>query len=283
MELNNIRLSEIMGRPDFAPIIEPALNRLLVDAATEEPSVYSELFTSFPLMSNNVKFPSFNGLTVGKITEGQEIPFVSLGVGAQFITAEDYGVRAGFTHEMVRDDQYDVIRYTTMELGRAHTRTKNRVAFKMLEAAAGHTEAAATPGTLTIDDIRKAKIYGATLKELGSNIPRPAIYTHIVMHPEQSNLLLPAKQDETPPGIVFNMQTGELTGVAGLRVLVTSWLSPGVVLLVNANNQLLYCEREALHMSMIERFATAAEEVRSLEAYTFAVLNSNNVYKITLA
>ena len=277
----NVRISELQGRADFADIMTYGLNPLLLDGANEEPSQFEQLFTRFELTRNNVPFPTFKGLVVGKIVEGQEIPFVSLGTGTQTISAEDYGVRSGFTHQMIRDDQVDVIRFTTLELGKAHTRTKNRVAFAALEAGAGNSAAAANNGTLSIADIRAAKKAGAKFREEGTNIPRPVYFTHLIMNPDQQDDLIPSTADTTPPGIVLDPNTGDVKGVAGLQVIITAWLTPGVALLVRAKDKLLYAVREELRLDRTENFATAAEEVRTLEAYTFAILYGDNVYKIT--
>jgi hypothetical protein len=277
----NVRLSEIQGRSDFADVMVYGLNPLLLESANEEPSAFEEIFANFQLTRDNVPFPTFKGLVVGRIVEGQEIPFVSLGTGTQTVSAQDYGVRCGFTHQMIRDDQVDVIRFTTIELGKAHIRTKNRVAFKALEAAAAHTMASSTSGALTLGDIRTAKKNAALFKEAGTNIPRPVYFTHLIINPDQEDDLLPATMQQIPPGIVLNAATGDIQGVAGLSIIKTAWLTPGVALLVRAKDKLLHCIREELHLDRTENFATAAEEVRTLEAYTFAILYGDNVSKIT--
>lgn len=281
IKFGNMRISELQGRADFGDLMAYGLNPLLLEGANEEPSQYEIIFQRFELTRNNIPFPTYKGLVVGRIVEGQEIPFVSLGTGTQTIVAEDYGVRCGFTHQMIRDDQVDVMRYTTMELGKAHTRTKNRVAFASLEAGAANSKAAAVSGTLSIKDIRDAKKAAAQFKEDGTNIPRPVHFTHLVMNPDQQDDLIPETADKTPPGIVLDPNTGDIKGVAGLSVIISAWVTPGVALLVRAKDKLLYCVREELKLDRTENFATAAEEVRTLEAYTFAVLYGDNVYKIT--
>lgn len=281
MEFGNMRISELQGRADLGDLLAYGLNPLLLEGQNEEPSQFEEIFTRFELTRNNIPFPTYKGLVVGKIEEGQEIPFVSLGTGTQTISAEDYGVRCGFTHQMLRDEQVDVMRYTTLELGKAHTRTKNKVAFAALEAGAGHSTAAGTSGTLSITDIRNAKKAGALFKESGTNIPRPVHFTHLVINPDQQDDLLPQTLDKIPPGIVLDPTTGDIQGAAGLKVIITAWVTPGVALLVRAKDKLLYCVREELRLDRTEVFATAAEEVRTLEAYTFAILYGDNVYKIT--
>ena len=277
----NVRISELQGRADFADLMVYGLNPLLLEGASEEPSQFETIFQRFELTRNHIPFPTYKGLVVGKIEEGQEIPFISLGTGTQTISAEDYGVRCGFTHQMIRDDQVDVMKYTTMELGKAHTRTKNRVAFAALESGAGNSKAATIPGTLAIKDIRDVKKAAAQFKEDGTNIPRPVHFTHLIMNPDQQDDLIPDTLDKTPPGIVLDPNTGDIRGVAGLSVIVTAWVTPGVALLVRAKDKLLYCVREELKLDRTENFANAAEEVRTLEAYTFAVLYGDNVYKIT--
>lgn len=276
-----IRISELQGRADFADLMVYGLNPLLLDGANEEPSQYEEIFQTFNLTRNNIPFPTYKGLVVGKIEEGQDIPFVSLGTGTQTISAEDYGVRCGFTHQMIRDDQVDVMRFTTIELGKAHTRTKNKVAFGALEAGAGHSKAASTPGTLTLKDIRDAKKEAAQFKESGTNIPRPTYFTHLIINPDQQDDLIPSTMETVPPGVVLDPNTGDVKGVCGLSVINTAWVTPGVALLVRAKDKLLYCVREELQLDRTENFANAAEEVRTLEAYTFAILYGDNVYKIT--
>lgn len=277
----NVRISELQGTSDFADVMAYGLNPLLLDGANEEPSAFEQIFQRFELTRNNVPFPTFKGLVVGKIVEGQEIPFTSLGTGTQTISAEDYGVRCGFTHQMIRDDQVDVIRFTTIELGKAHTRTKNRVAFKALEAGAGNSVAASTAGTLTLKDIRDAKRTASLFTEDDTNIPRPVYFTHLIMNPDQQDDLIPADNSHIPPGIVFDQNTGDIKGVCGLSVIFTAYVTPGVALLVRAKDKLLYCVREELQLARTENFSTAAEEVRTLEAYTFAILYGDNVYKIT--
>lgn len=277
----NVRISELQGRADFADLMVYGLNPLLLEGANEEPSQFETIFQRFELTRNHIPFPTYKGLVVGKIEEGHEIPFISLGTGTQTISAEDYGVRCGFTHQMIRDDQVDVMKYTTMELGKAHTRTKNRVAFAALESGAGNSKAATISGTLAIKDIRDAKKAAAQFKEDGTNIPRPVHFTHLIMNPDQQDDLIPDTLDKTPPGIVLDPNTGDIRGVAGLSVIVTAWVTPGVALLVRAKDKLLYCVREELKLDRTENFANAAEEVRTLEAYTFAVLYGDNVYKIT--
>lgn len=276
-----IRISELQGRADFADLMVYGLNPLLLDGANEEPSQYEEIFQTFNLTRNNIPFPTYKGLVVGKIEEGQDIPFVSLGTGTQTISAEDYGVRCGFTHQMIRDDQVDVMRFTTIELGKAHTRTKNKVAFGALEAGAGHSKAANTPGKLTLQDIRDAKREAAQFKESGTNIPRPTYFTHLIINPDQQDDLIPSTMETVPPGVVLDPNTGDVKGVCGLSVINTAWVTPGVALLVRAKDKLLYCVREELQLDRTENFANAAEEVRTLEAYTFAILYGDNVYKIT--
>ena len=75
---------------------------------------------------------------------------------------------------MIRDDQVDVMRFTTMELGKAHTRTKNRVAFAALEAGAGHTVAAGTAGAWTKKgDTTFARTFGAQVAANAENTVTP--------------------------------------------------------------------------------------------------------------
>ena len=75
--LNGMRISEMMGRSDFPELMEYGLNPLLLEGANEEPSAFEQLFQTFQLTRNNIPFPTMKGLVVGKIVEGQEIPFIA--------------------------------------------------------------------------------------------------------------------------------------------------------------------------------------------------------------
>jgi len=103
----------------------------------------------------------------------------------------------------------------------------------------------------------------------------------LIINPDQQDDLIPATLQQLPPGIVLDQNTGDIKGVAGLSIIITAWLTPGVALLVRAKDKLLYAVREDLKLDRAETFATAAEEVRTLEAYTFAILYGDNIYKIT--
>jgi len=279
--VQGVRISELQGRSDFPDLMEVGLNPLLLQGANEEPSAFEQIYDRFELTRNNIPFPSFKGLVVGKIEEGEDIPFINLGTGKITISAEDYGVRCGFTHQMIRDDQVDVMRFTTIELGKAHTRLKNQVAFAALEAGAGHSKASSTPGTLLLSDIKTIKTEASQFREDGTNIPRPVYFTHLIINPDQEDDLAPATLQQLPPGVVLDPNTGEIKGAAGLSIIKTAWVTPGVALLVRAKDKLLYCVREELRLDRTERFSNASEEVRTLEAFTFAILYGDNVYKIT--
>lgn len=281
IKVKNLRLSEMMTHSDFNDIMAEALNPLLLQNNNEEDILFEQLFDTFPLTRDTVKFPFFKGMVVGKITDGEEIPMITMAHGSQSITTEDYGVRAGFTHGMIRDDQYDVIRFTTIELGKAHRRTKNMVAFKALEAGAGNSYAALTSGTLALKDIRAAKKKGSLLTEVGTGILRPVYYTHLVIHPDQEDDFMPEDTTKIIPGLAFDQNTGDLKGVAGLKVIKSPWITPGVALLVKAKDKLLYCERESLAFAQNSNFANATEEVRTMESYTFAILYGDHIAKIT--
>lgn len=118
-------------------------------------------------------------------------------------------------------------------------------------------------------------------REKDTNIPRPVYFTHLIINPDQQDDLLPEQLQQIQPGVVLDQNTGDIKGVCGLSVIVTAWVTPGVALLVRAKDKMLYCVREELRLDRTENFSTAAEEVRTLEAYTFAILYGDNVYKIT--
>lgn len=222
---------------------------------------------------------------MGAITEGQEIPFVNLGMGKCSVTAEEYGVRAGYTHQMIRDGEIDVMRYTTQELGRAYARLQCKCAWSALKNGAGMTlsgveEDGDYEGLSAYELVREAKKYGLNLKEADTDIPRPVAYNTLILHADDVDRFLPKFNFENHFGITFNATTGELSGVAGLRVIVTPYIDSGHAYVIKAKDGLLYLEREGVQLADTERFETRCQEVRLTSAFTFAVLKPDNVTEI---
>lgn len=280
-------ISEIQGRPDFTNLLKIGLEPLLVQGTELEVNDWKGLFQSIKMSRYSMTFYAMGGLTVGRIVEGQEIPFVSLGTGRITVTAEEYGVRAGYTHQMIRDGEIDIMRYTTQELGRAFARTQSEVAFGTLKNGAGfkvgYKQALDTTNHLgIIDALRLALLKGQEIKEKATKIPRPVYYDTIVMNPVDADAIVPYVYGDTtyPTGMTFDPATAKLTGLLGCRVIITPWLSKDTIILCKANDGMMYLEREGLNLAHTERFETACEEVRLMSAWTFAIIKSQNVVRL---
>lgn len=276
----NFSISEIQGRADFGDLLANALQPVLIEGTELENSDWREVFQSMNMQRYSMTFYSLQGVVMGAITEGQEIPFVNLGMGKCSVTAEEYGVRAGYTHQMIRDGEIDVMRYTTQELGRAYARLQCKCAWGALKAGAGTTISDATGTKSAYDLVRKAKKYGLNLKEADTDIPRPVAYDTLILHADDVDRFLPKFNFENHFGITFNATTGELSGVAGLKVLVTPYIDAGKAYAIKAKDGLLYLEREGVQLADTERFETRCQEVRLTSAFTFAILKPDNVVEI---
>ena len=282
-----LNIQEIMGRADFGDLLKDGLNPVLIEGTEMETSEWKEIYQSMQMTKYSMTFYTLGGLAVGRIVEGQEIPFVNLGSGKTQVYAEEYGVRAGYTHQMIRDGEIDVMRYTTQELGKAHARKQNEVAFNALTSVAGCTcnykTINDTNGLGLIDAIRFALAKALLICD-SDHIPRPVAYDTIVINPMTAYDLIPSRyggDEDLPTGLVFDPATGKLTGILGLRVVVTPWIANGTVILCKAKDGILYLEREGLSLDRTERFETACEEVRIMSAWTFAILKAHNVCKLT--
>lgn len=274
-------ISEIQGRPDFGDLLSNALQPVLIEGTELENAVWKEIFQTMNMQRYSMTFYSLQGVAMGAITEGQEIPFVNLGMGKCSVTAEEYGVRAGYTHQMIRDGEIDVMRYTTQELGRAYARLQCKCAFSALVAGKGTTVKSGLNETNTAYElVRKAKKYGLTLKEGDTDIPRPVAYDTLVLHADDVDRFLPKFNFENHFGITFNQTTGDLSGVAGLKVIITPYITAGKAYAIKAKDGLLYLEREGVQLANTERFETRCQEVRLTSAFTFAILKPDNVVEI---
>lgn len=283
----NFSISEIQGRADFGDLLANALQPVLIEGTELENSDWREVFQSMNMQRYSMTFYSLQGVVMGAITEGQEIPFVNLGMGKCSVTAEEYGVRAGYTHQMIRDGEIDVMRYTTQELGRAYARLQCKCAWNALKAGAGMTlsgvdsaDGNAYYGLSAYELVREAKKYGLNLKEADTDIPRPVAYDTLILHADDVDRFLPKFNFENHFGITFNATTGELSGVAGLRVIVTPYIDSGHAYVIKAKDGLLYLEREGVQLADTERFETRCQEVRLTSAFTFAILKPDNVTEI---
>lgn len=278
-----LNIAEIMGRADFGDLLKDGLNPVLIEGTEMEVSEWKDVFQSINMQKYSMTFYAMGGLTVGRIVEGQEIPFVNLGTGRVTVTAEEYGVRCGYTHQMIRDGEIDVMRYTTQELGRAYARCQCEAGFGALVAGAGFVSNYDGTTNTLLKAIRYALKKGQLVYERDTKIPRPVAYDTLVINPQDLDALVPTTYggDATiPTGLTFDPATGKVTGLLGLRVIVTPWVATGTSVLCKAKDGLLYLEREGLSLDRTERFETAAEEVRLLSAFTFAILKSQNVVKI---
>ena len=284
-----LNISEIQGRADFGDLLKDGLNPILIEGTEMEVSEWKNIFQSMNMQKYSMTFYAMGGLTVGRIVEGQEIPFVNLGTGRITVTAEEYGVRAGYTHQMIRDGEIDVMRYTTQELGRAFARTQCEAGFGALVAGAGfhvaYNPVASTDAnkcSLT-QAIRFALTKGQLIYERDSKIPRPVSYDTLVINPQDLDTLVPEYYggDATiPTGLTFDPTTGKVTGLLGLIVVVTPWIPLGTQILCKAKDGLVYLEREGVSLDRTERFETACEEVRIMSAFTFAILKSHNIIRL---
>lgn len=275
------KINEIMGRPDFPDLLSKALQPTVIEGAELEPNQWKELFQTVQMNRYSMDFLSFGGLSVGRITEGQEIPFVNLGYGRTSVRAEDYGVRLGFTHQMLRDEEYDLMTYSTREAGKGYARTQNAVAFALIQSGGTDLDSEISSASITdlAGKVRYCLTYGLTNKEDG--VVKPIAYDTIVINPVDVASFAPAKVEDAVPGIVFDPVTGRLTGIMGLKVVVTPYITAGEVYVLKAKDELLYLEREAMTVDRTERFETACEEVRLMGAFTFACLNAKKIVHFT--
>jgi len=271
---------EMQTRTDFPDLLEYGLEPLLIDSYFSEvqETKYQEFFTPFTMTRNSLPFPSMKGFQIGKIVEGEAPPIVSLKPGPKTtITVEDFGALIGITHAMMRDGEVDLMRYNVMELGRAHARKKDSVAAYLLANGAGQIIG---PVANTIGNLRAARISGLEIYETDTGIKRPKRYNSIIISPARLEELVPTSTTAIVPGIAIDPRTGDVTGIAGMKCITWLEIPDDFTLLVVAKDKMLECIRETLSIANAEDFKTRSEMVRSGEAYTFAILDADNVMKV---
>jgi len=171
------------------------------------------------------------------VAEGADIPINVGAFTSVTLTPEKSGVAVPISKEMVEDAAWDVIEFQLAEAGRAMAEVETAKIISTMIADAGNTAAAATSGTLAYDDI--VGILGLIQTD---NFLQDYIQTgrgYLVVHPDQyADLLKDAKIRDTHVfgGTVAVAPTGRIETILGLNVRVTTKITSGTALIVDAEH-----------------------------------------------
>jgi len=279
-ELLNMDIAEMETRSDFPDLLAYGINPLLIDSYFNEVpnTLFQNFFTVFPLSRNEVPFPSLKGFQIGKIVEGEPYPMVSLKAGPEVIVkAEDWGSLLKISHAMIRDSQVDVMKYNVMEVGKAHARKKDEVSAYLLANAAGQIYG---PVANTVANLRAARIAGLEIYETDTMIKRPRYYNSLIMSPARAEELLPPMTTTFFQGVAIDTNTGDVKGVAGMKLYRWLWIPDDFCLMIRAKEKMLQAVREGLNIANAHEFSTNSEAVRSNEAFTFAALDGDEIQRV---
>jgi len=279
-QLLNMTLAEMQTLSDFPDLLEYGLNPLLIDAYFSEVQMtqFQNFFNVFPLSRNDIPFPSMKGFQIGRIVDGEEYPLVSLQKGPKItVSAEDWGCLLNISHNLIRDSLIDIIKFNVMEVGRAHARKKDEVAAYLMGNSAGQTTG---PVVNEVQAIRDARILGLEIYEEDTGIKRPRYYNSLIISPSRLEELVPATTTNFFQGVTVAPTTGDVRGIAGMKVYSWLWIPDDFCLLAVAKDKMIQAVREGLTIANANEFKTNSELVRSNEAFTFAVLDANNIMKV---
>jgi HK97 family phage major capsid protein len=177
----------------------------------------------------SLKIPRAKLSKAYEVAEGAEIPIGTEDYDSVTLTPKKYGVRPLISREMIEDAEWDVIQYQLAEAGRSMADIEAEKIITQMISDAGNSAAAATSGTLAYADVADM------IKLIMTDNYNADI---MAVHPTEFADLLKdtAIQKAMDWGGPAVAPTGRIATLLGLRVLVSTKVTSGTVLLVDSKH-----------------------------------------------
>jgi HK97 family phage major capsid protein len=242
-----------------------------------------ELCAVFVKEDPSLKVPRHKTLVSARypVAEGADIPVNVGAFDSVTLTPEKSGVAVPISREMIEDAAWDVVEFQLREAGRAMAEVETERIIAQMIADAGNSAAAATAGTLAYDDI-----VGMINLIQADNFLQDYIQTgrgYLVVHPDQYADLLKdssVKQAHSWGGIAV-APTGRLETILGLNLRVTTKITSGTALVVDAEHAgALFIRRDITVENYEDPIKDLAGAVLTAR-WKYATMQANAIGKIT--
>lgn len=233
-----------------------------------------ELVTVMAKDQPSIKIPRAKLSKAYEVAEGAEIPIGTEDYDSVTLTPKKYGVRPLISREMVEDAEWGVIQYQLAEAGRAMADIETEKIITQMISDAGNSASAASAGTLAYADVADM------IKLIMSDNFNADV---LAVHPSEFADLLKdtAIQKAMEWGGPAVAPTGRIATLLGMRVLISTKVASGTVLLVDSKHAgVLFIRRDITaedYEDPVKDLAGVAVTAR----WAYATLRANAIGKIT--
>jgi len=233
-----------------------------------------ELVTVMAKDEPSIKIPRAKLSKAYEVAEGAEIPIGTEDYDSVTLTPKKYGVRPLISREMVEDAEWDVIQYQLAEAGRAMADLETEKIITKMISDAGNSAAAATSGTLAYADIVDM------INLIMTDDFAPDV---MAVHPSEFADLLKdtAIQKAMEWGGPAVAPTGKIAGLLGMRVLISTKVTSGTVLVVDSKHASVLFIRRDITAEEYEDPVKDLAGVAITARWIYNTMRANAIGKIT--
>jgi len=306
-------IREAFTRSEGSQLFVTSLNKLLLRGYDSTPKNHLAVANLVNITSKDIKFPLLYGVSPTLIPEGSEIPYSEISPTAVTVEPLKFGMRMGFTNEMLDDNEVGLMAWNTERMGARMAELEAAETFKCLETfyASGLTgdigpyyrgsKYTTYSGTNTVSNIQIdmsavtlntweeaiseaiARLASQTLTVGSRTIDYPVVADTIIVNPKQ---LIPVRrvldaQIAQARGNLRLIDTGAIAIGGGsnvmrgmLNIIATPYITTNHAFIGKAQGGgLVFVRRAPLAIDKTENFATDCTDARALERFLPAVVD----------
>lgn len=133
-----IKLIDLVTTEDIKPFVPKVVRRIIVEAIEPALLIVNNLFTKVSIPDGQmVEIGALSGIVAGKVAQGGDYPTSTLAmdaVGATMqITVSKYGCAINIAQEVLKDNQFDVMKLWFRAAGAALARAKEAQAIRLID------------------------------------------------------------------------------------------------------------------------------------------------------
>lgn len=127
-------VKEYITRSEGNQLFTQAINAMLIEGLQPElPDQVRSLFTNMPLNGRrDINFPSVRGFIPDMVPELAEFKFVDQDYTSVTVTPRKFGMRLGYSREMLDDNEVGLLGWRAREVGRSHRQLHQDEAVKCI-------------------------------------------------------------------------------------------------------------------------------------------------------
>ena len=129
----DFNIKEYLTRSEAPAAFTTAINDKLIEGlAPELGQEFSLIYDTVNIARRNITFPSIRGVNPDYVPELGEFKFADHAFTSITVTPEKFGMRLGFSREMLDDNEIGLMGWRAKEVGRSHRELNRREHFKCL-------------------------------------------------------------------------------------------------------------------------------------------------------